>query len=80
MFIGIITSGHLGEDQITSQVRDGATVRISERNILKILMRAEYRFFSDHSGVVSNIFALENDWKKPSNFLLGTGLTISRHG
>lgn len=71
MFIGIITSGHLGEDQITSHVRGGGNIRITEDNILKILMRGEYRFFSDQSGFVSNIFALENDWKRPNNFLLG---------
>jgi hypothetical protein len=52
-------------------VRGTADVRITENNILKILKRGEYRFFSEHSGIVSNIFALENDWKKPSNFLLG---------
>jgi hypothetical protein len=57
-----------------------ATFRISERNILKIMMRAEYRFLSDHSGVVSNIFALENDCKKPSNFLLDSVLSRPKQG
>jgi hypothetical protein len=79
MFIGIITSGHLREDQITSQVRGAADVRITENNILKILMRGEYRFFSDYSGIVSNIFALENEWKKPNNFLLGEILFYRAH-
>jgi hypothetical protein len=68
MFVSIITSGHLGEDQITSQVR--GEVKITEQNILKILMRAEYRFFSDNTGFVTNIFHFENDWKKPNNFIL----------
>ena len=52
MFSGIITSGHLREDQITSQVAGNAEVRITEHNILKILMRGEYRFFSDNSGLI----------------------------
>jgi hypothetical protein len=71
MFVSVITSGHLGEDQITSQVRGAGGVKITEHNILKILMRTDYRFFSDHSGFVSNIFTLESEWKKPSNFLFG---------
>ena len=71
MFISIITSGHLKEDQITSQVRGASGFRITEHNIIKILMRGEYRFFSNQSGFITNIFALETEWKKPSNFLLG---------
>jgi len=70
MFVSIITSGHLREDQITSQVRGAGEVTITEHNILKILMRTEYRFFSDQSGVVSNIFNVLSDWKKPSNFMI----------
>ena len=30
MFVSIITSGHLGEDQITSQVRGGGEMKITE--------------------------------------------------
>jgi hypothetical protein len=70
MFVSIITSGHLGEDQITSQVLGDSQIRITEQNILKILMRAEYRFFSDNAGFVTNIFHFESDWKKPNNFIL----------
>ncbi len=70
MFVSIITSGHLGEDQITSQVRGGAAIRITEQNLLKILMRTDYRLFSDNSGSISNIFSFENEWNRPSNFLL----------
>jgi hypothetical protein len=69
--MSIITSGHLKEDQITSQVRGASQFRITESNIIKILMRGEYRYFSDQSGFASNIFSLETEWKKPSNFLLG---------
>lgn len=70
MFVSIITSGYLGEDQITSQVRGGGEIRITEHNLLKILMRTDYLLFSDRSGFVSNIFSFENEWRRPSNFLL----------
>lgn len=70
MFVSIITSGHLGEDQITSQVRGAQGIAITEENVLKILMRTEYSFFSDHSGFVSNIFFMDSSWKKPNNFLV----------
>ena len=70
MFVSIITSGHLGEDQITSQVRGGGEIKITEHNLLKILMRTDYRLFSDRSGFISNIFNFENEWNRPSNFLV----------
>lgn len=70
MFVSIITSGHLGEDQITSNVRGGGEIRITEHNLLKILMRTDYVLFSDDSGFVSNVFHFENEWNRPSNFLI----------
>ena len=70
MFSGIITSGHLREDQITSQAAGNAEIRITEQNILKILMRGEYRFFSDNAGLVTNIFHFENNWQNPHNFII----------
>lgn len=70
MFVSIITSGHLSETAITSTVLGGKGVPITEQNILRILMRTEYRFFSDDSGFISNIFNFDPDWQKPDNFLL----------
>lgn len=69
MFVAIITSGHLNEDQITSQVRGGGEIRISEHNIIRILMRNIYRHFSDNSGFITNIFGYQNDWERPNNFI-----------
>jgi hypothetical protein len=57
MFVSIITSGHLSEIAITSKVIGGSANPIKEHNVLKILMRTDYRFASDHSGVITNIFA-----------------------
>jgi hypothetical protein len=70
IFVSIITSGHLTASAITSTVLGGRTAGISEHNILKILMRGEYLFFSDDSGFVSNILSFDPDWQKPDNFIL----------
>ena len=70
MFVSIITSGHLSSTVITSTTLGGGSISISERRILKILMRTEYAFFSERSGFVSNIFSYDQDWQRPDNFLL----------
>jgi len=70
MFVSIITSGHLSEITITSNVMGAKTYPIREHNILKILMRTDYRFASDHSGVITNVLRFDLDWQKPDNFLL----------
>jgi hypothetical protein len=33
-------------------------------------MRTEYRFFSEDSGFVQNIFSFDQEWENPNNFLL----------
>ena len=70
MFVSIITSGHLSETAITSVVKGSGAFPITEYNVLKILMRTEYRLFSDQSGFVTNIFEYNPDWEKPDNFIL----------
>jgi hypothetical protein len=70
IFVSIITSGHLSPTAITSTVLGGRSAGISEHNILKILMRGEYQFFSDDSGFVSNLLSFDPDWQKPDNFIL----------
>jgi hypothetical protein len=70
MFVSIITSGHLSEIAITSSVMGAKTYPIKEYNILKILMRTDYRFASDQSGLITNIFRFDVDWEKPDNFIL----------
>jgi hypothetical protein len=63
-------SGHLSEMAITSTVLGDRSIPIKDWHILKILMRTEYRFFSDKSGFVTNVFRSEPEWQKPDNFLL----------
>jgi hypothetical protein len=70
MFVSIITSGHLSETAITSTVLSGGGISISEHDILKILMRTEYRLASDHSGFVFNVLNCRPEWQKPDNFML----------
>jgi hypothetical protein len=70
MFVAILTSGHLREEAITSSARGAGGIAIPEYTVLKILMRTEYRFFSDHSGFVSNVFHLDDAWEQPNNFLI----------
>jgi hypothetical protein len=70
MFVSIITSGHLSEVAITSRVVGGGGHAIREYDVLKILMRTDYRFASDDSGTITNIFRYDPDWQKPDNFLL----------
>ena len=70
MFVAILISGHLREEAITSSTMGAGGIAIREYTVLKILMRTEYRFFSDRSGFVSNIFYLDEQWDQPNNFLI----------
>lgn len=70
IFVSIITSGHLTATAITKTALGAKSAGISEHNILKILMRGEYQFFSEDSGYVSNILTFDPDWQKPDNFVL----------
>jgi hypothetical protein len=69
MFQAILTSGHLSEDAITSQAQGAGSIVIPEYTVLKILMRTDYRFFHDDSGFVKNIFAFDQTWENPNNFI-----------
>ena len=70
MFVAILISGHLREEAITSSAMGAGGISIREYTVLKILMRTEYRFFSDNSGFVSNVFHLDDEWEQPNNFLI----------
>jgi len=70
MFMAIITSGHMPEDLITSVASGQDTQRFPEFLILRILMRQDYRFFSESSGFISNLFYCSREWERPSNLLV----------
>lgn len=70
MFVSVITSGHLSEASITSSVMGAGTIPIKEHNVLKILMRTDYRFASDQSGYIINVFGFDKEWERPDNFIM----------
>lgn len=70
MFMAIITSGHMPEDLITMVAAGEEAERFPESLVLRILMRQDYRFFSESSGFVSNIFYCSREWERPSNLLI----------
>ena len=70
MFMAIITSGHMPENMISSVANGIPLAKFPEYLILRILMRQDYRFYSDNSGFISNIFYTSNEWARPTNFLV----------
>lgn len=69
MFMAIINSGHMPEDLITAVASGNQIRRFPEALVLRILMRQDYRFFSDGSGFIANIFYCNRNWVRPSNLL-----------
>ena len=69
MFMAIISSGHTSEDLITGVAIGNDRKSFPEYRIIRILMRQDYRFFSESSGFISNIFYCDKNWSKPNNFL-----------
>jgi hypothetical protein len=55
---------------ITSAVRGREEIKISEHQIIRILMSTEYRFFNDNSGYIANIFYYDTSWNILDNFIL----------
>lgn len=70
MFLSVINSGHMPEDLITRVASGAENTHFPEHLILKILMRQDYRFFSENSGFVGNLFYCDAAWVRPSNFLV----------
>jgi hypothetical protein len=70
IFGAIITSGYLSSTAIASTTLGGDD-SLKEHTILRILMRTNRRFFSrDSGGFVHNIFAFDETFEKPDNFLI----------
>jgi GTPase SAR1 family protein len=69
MFMSIITSGHMNEEIAARVARNNGNDQIPEFRILKVLMRGDYKFFSEASPFVTNIFGLDNSWERPNNFV-----------
>jgi hypothetical protein len=71
MFLAIINSGHMPEDLISAVAGGSQIRRFPEALVLRILMRQDYRFFSEASGFVANIFYCNPNWVRPNNLLVG---------
>lgn len=55
MFARILASGHFNADRVIG-IGVGSAPKISHDLLLKILMRADYRLYSEDSGFVHNVF------------------------
>lgn len=70
MFMAIITSGHMPEDLITNVVSGPETSAFPEYLVFRILMRQDYRFYSENSGNIANLFFCDPRWARPSNLIV----------
>jgi hypothetical protein len=62
MFARILASGHFNADRIIG-IGVGGSKKISDDVLIKILMRSDYRLYSERSGIIHNIF-----WTPPMEF------------
>ncbi len=70
MFARMLSSGHFNADRLI-RIGTGGRVDITNDTLVKILMRADYRIYSEDAGFVKNIFA------PPSNHFSGNAfLTV----
>lgn len=69
MFLSILTSGHMTEDDLTRVSMSPRNARLSEYTLIKILMRGDSRFYNSTSGVIANLFHCDSNWKRPSNLI-----------
>jgi hypothetical protein len=60
MFARILASGHFNADQIIG-IGVGGRPRISDDLLIKILMRSDYRMFSNRSGFIHNLFRVPRE-------------------
>lgn len=58
-------------EELIASVAQGSEVRsFPEHLILRALMRQSYRYFTNNSGFVANLFHCEGRWARPSNLLI----------
>ena len=55
MFARILASGHFNADRVIG-IGTGGSARIEHDQLIKILMRSDYRLYSEQSGFIYNIF------------------------
>lgn len=70
MFRGLLISGHLPTDVITSSVYGGGEFRLTEYKLIKMIMRTEYRFHSSDNSFIKSIFEFSDNSERPNNFIV----------
>jgi hypothetical protein len=55
MFARILASGHFNADRVIG-IGTGGSAKIEHDQLIKILMRSDYRLYSEQSGFIHNIF------------------------
>ena len=68
MFARILASGHFNADQVIG-IGLGTGTKIENEVLIKILMRADYRLYSDDVGFIHNIFWSSSDHFSGNLFL-----------
>lgn len=69
MFARIISSGHFNADRIIG-IGLGSPAKIENDQLIKILMRADYRLYSDRVGVITNLLWLPQRQHSGNIFLM----------
>ena len=76
MFVDILISGHLADEQIFVARYANEGIRLSESLIIRILMRTKFQYFQESHGYVVNLFDIDETSNTTSNFLLTEILTL----
>jgi hypothetical protein len=70
MFSRMLSSGHFNADRVI-RIGTGGSADIKQDMLIKILMRAEYRVYSEDAGFVKNVFAPPDDSYTGNIFITG---------
>ena len=69
MFSRMLSSGHFNADRVIS-IGTGGRANIKHDMLIKILMRAEYRLYSEDAGFIRNLFAAPSESFSGNLFLV----------
>lgn len=69
MFSRMLSSGHFNADRVIS-IGTGGKADIKHDMLIKILMRAEYRLYSEDAGFIRNLFAAPSETFSGNIFLV----------
>ena len=70
MFSRMLSSGHFNADRVIS-IGTGGRADIKHDMLIKILMRADYRLYSEEAGFIRNLFTVPSESFSGNLFLVG---------